>query len=76
MPNSQINLPPKPEPVKAVWGSTDDVMTMIGFKRTKLNALRKSDPNFPKPILLSQNHIRWNLSEIRQWIAEQEAKRA
>ena len=63
-------------PVQAVWGNTEDVMTMVGFKRTKLNTLRKEDATFPKPIVLSQNHIRWNLDEIRQWIAAQEAKRA
>lgn len=62
-------------PVQAVWGNTEDVMTMVGFKRTKLNALRKEDETFPKPIVLSQNHIRWNLDEVRQWIANQEAKR-
>lgn len=65
----------KPPVVQAVWGNTEDVMTMVGFKRTKLNALRKEDHTFPKPIVLSQNHIRWNLDEIRQWIAAQEAKR-
>lgn len=58
-----------------VWGNTADVMNLIGFKRTKLNSLMNNDPTFPKPIRLSQNHIRWNLDEIRQWIAAQEAKR-
>lgn len=76
METNQIFLPEKSKPVQAVWGSTDDVMTMIGFKRTKLNALRKEDITFPKPIVLSQNHIRWNLDEVRQWISAQEAKRA
>lgn len=71
---TQITLQSK-TPVQAVWGNTEDVMRMIGFKRTKLNALRKEDETFPKPIILSQNHIRWNLSEIQQWIANQEAKR-
>lgn len=65
----------KPAAVEPLWGNTADVMTMIGFKRTKLNAIRKDDPTFPKPVVLSQNHIRWNLGEVRQWMAAQEAKR-
>ncbi|HHW7568237.1 TPA: helix-turn-helix transcriptional regulator [Mannheimia haemolytica] len=70
------HIPPhKALTAEAVWGTTQDTMTMIGIKRTKLNSLMKDDPTFPKPIRLSQNHIRWNLSEIREWIAAQEAKR-
>ncbi|MDE3983932.1 AlpA family transcriptional regulator [Glaesserella parasuis] len=76
MPNSQINLPPKPEAVQAVWGSTQDVMTKICCKRTKLSSLMNEDSSFPKPIRLSKNHIRWNLAEIDAWISAQEAKRA
>lgn len=62
-------------PVQAIWGNTEDVMRMIGFKRTKLNSLRKEDETFPKPIVLSQNHIRWNLSEVQQWISSKESMR-
>lgn len=73
---TRTHLPPhKATTAEAVWGNTNDVMTMIGFKRTKLNSLMKDDPTFPKPIRLSQNHIRWNLAEIRDWISAQEAKR-
>lgn len=66
----------QPNKTESVWGTTSDVMTMIGFKRTKLNSLMREDKTFPKPIRLSQNNIRWNLDEIRQWVAAQEAKRA
>lgn len=65
----------KPQLIQAVWGSTSDVMTRICCKRTKLNSLMREDPTFPKPIRLSQNHIRWNLAEIDGWIAAKEATR-
>ncbi|OOF68812.1 hypothetical protein BKG95_00655 [Rodentibacter pneumotropicus] len=63
------------ETFKPIWGSTNDVMTRICCKRTKLYGLMRDDPTFPKPIRLSQNHIRWNLAEIDQWIADKEAAR-
>lgn len=70
------HIPPhKTTTAEAVWGNTNDTMKMIGIKRTKLNSLMRFDPTFPKPIRLSQNHIRWNLAEIRDWISAQEAKR-
>ncbi|MBF0786107.1 AlpA family phage regulatory protein [Muribacter muris] len=50
-------------------------MIRICCKRTKLNSLMREDPTFPKPIRLSQNHIRWNLAEIDGWIAAKEATR-
>lgn len=62
-------------PDNSLWGSTQDVMAKIGFKRTKLNSLMRTDDTFPKPIRLSKNHIRWNLTEIDQWMKTQEAKR-
>lgn len=68
-------LPHKAPIAEAVWGTTNDVMTIIAYKRTKLNSLMNEDPTFPKPIRLSKNNIRWNLDEIRQWVSEQEAKR-
>ncbi|MCK3655962.1 hypothetical protein A4G19_14445 [Pasteurellaceae bacterium Macca] len=65
----------KPSGAEAVWGATQDVMTMIGIKRTKLYTMMQEDKTFPQPIRLSRNHIRWNLSEIRQWMMGKEAER-
>lgn len=73
--NTQLNQSENSNAVVAIWGNTEEVMRMIGFKRTKLGKLMRSDTTFPKPIRLSQNHIRWNLSEVRQWIAAKEAAR-
>lgn len=70
-------IPPHKAPIaEAVWGSTEDVMIMIGYKRTKLNSLMREDHTFPKPIRLSKTHLRWNLDEINQWIKAKEAERA
>ena len=54
---------PKPTPIQAIWGTTQDV-------------LRKTDKSFPKPVELSPNHLRWNLSEVREWVAAKEATRS
>lgn len=67
---------PKLTPIQAIWGTTQDVMTLICCKRTKLNELRKTDKSFPKPVELSPNHLRWNLSEVREWVAAKEASRS
>ncbi|MGR6981261.1 helix-turn-helix transcriptional regulator [Testudinibacter sp. P27/CKL/0425] len=49
-------------------------MSRLSFGRTKLNELVKAN-QFPQPIRLSSNFIRWNLSEVEAWIEQQEANR-
>lgn len=51
------------------------VCRIVGFQRTKLNKLVK-EGNFPQPIRLSQNFVRWDLEEVNAWIEEQKAARA
>ncbi|MCK3656568.1 hypothetical protein A4G19_12725 [Pasteurellaceae bacterium Macca] len=36
----------KPSGAEAVWGATQDVMTMIGIKRTKLYTMMQEDKTF------------------------------
>lgn len=57
-----------------VWISTADLMFMLSFGRTKLNELVKSK-QFPQPIRLTSNFIRWDLEEVNQWVDQQKAAR-
>lgn len=54
--------------------SGKEVTAFVGFGRTKLNALVKAN-QFPQPIRFSQNFIRWDLEEVKEWIEEQKATR-
>ncbi|MGR3807988.1 helix-turn-helix transcriptional regulator [Pasteurella testudinis] len=49
-------------------------MTMLSFGRTKLNELVKTN-QFPQPIRLTSNFIRWDLAEVNEWIEQQKANR-
>ncbi|KAE9528058.1 AlpA family transcriptional regulator [Testudinibacter aquarius] len=57
-----------------IWISTADLMTMLSFGRTKLNELVKTN-QFPQPIRLTSNFIRWDLAEVNEWIEQQKATR-
>ncbi|MEE6042773.1 helix-turn-helix transcriptional regulator [Avibacterium paragallinarum] len=54
--------------------SGGEVCSIVGFGRTKLNALVKAR-QFPQPIRFSQNFIRWDLEEVNDWINAQKATR-
>lgn len=64
----------KPQLNRQTWISTMELMRMLSFGRTKLNELVRTN-QFPQPIRLSSNFIRWNLEEVNNWIRQQEATR-
>lgn len=43
-----------------------DVCELLSISRATLHRLRKL-PNFPKPVSLGPNTIRWNVDVIRAW---------
>ena len=43
-----------------------DVCELLSISRATLHRLRKL-PNFPKPVKLGPNTIRWNVDVIRAW---------
>jgi len=51
------------------------VLKIIGFGKTKLFEMVRKD-QFPQPIRFNQTCIRWRLSDVKQWIEEQAAKRS
>ncbi|SMB88737.1 transcriptional regulator, AlpA family [Pasteurella testudinis DSM 23072] len=69
-----MNVQPQFPQKNQVWISTAELMTMLSFGRTKLNELVKTN-QFPQPIRLTSNFIRWDLAEVNEWIEQQKANR-
>ncbi|MGV6989496.1 helix-turn-helix transcriptional regulator [Testudinibacter sp. P80/BLE/0925] len=69
-----MKIQPQSPQKNQVWISTAEVMAMLSFGRTKLNELVKTN-QFPQPIRLTSNFIRWDLAEVTEWIEQQKANR-
>lgn len=59
-----------------VFLTTREVMEKIGISSSAMHRRRKSDPTFPKPVVLTpgdgrRRNIRWVKHEIDEWMKEQ-----
>lgn len=61
---------PKSE-FERLWIKSSDVIKVLNISRTMLSNLMNR-PDFPKPIRMSYNLIRWNAAEIEQWRKDKE----
>lgn len=52
-----------------IYLSDKQVSNRYGLHRSAPWRWLKTDPNFPKPVLLSRGCTRWKLSEIEAWEA-------
>ncbi|MGY3873154.1 helix-turn-helix transcriptional regulator [Aeromonas dhakensis] len=49
--------------------STSQVSTRLGVSRSTVERLRRNpEACFPKPINIGPNSVRYNLTEIEQWL--------
>ena len=46
----------------------EEVSAKLGISKGALPALRRRDSSFPPPIKISQKIIRWDESDIDQWL--------
>jgi len=59
---------------KRIYLTREQVMSWGQFKAYTFNKLRRTDPNFPKPVNFGERQLRWNLDELEKWAKGREAK--
>lgn len=59
-----------------IFLTSAEVQEKVGLSKTALHRRRRTDPNFPKPVVLSKGDgrrrsIRWVKHEIESWMQKQ-----
>lgn len=60
--------------LKPLWISYDEIFTLTGVGRFKLQELIEKN-RFPKPMKLGKKVVRWSVADVTRWINEMERTR-